>query len=44
MNLHDKLDQAADMRREERWISDYLRREAARRDAWWRKIIRWLRA
>jgi hypothetical protein len=32
MNLHDKLHSVADMRQEERWISEYLRGENARRE------------
>jgi hypothetical protein len=43
MTLQDKLYSPADMRREERWVAAYLRREAARRNVWWRRALRWLR-
>jgi hypothetical protein len=41
--VSERLADPTALRREERWVAAYLRREAARRNVWWRRALRWLR-
>jgi hypothetical protein len=43
MNISERIADPTALRREERWVSAYIRREAARRNVWWRRALRWLR-